>query len=191
MMQVRRAIRGAAAWAALAGLGMLSGCMSADPCGRPSLMSRLGCRPRCTDTACSGSMGVSAMPVSSGAITSELPFSPGGPGCCAGGPELPPSGDPLFSGPAYNGASNNPFPPPNATWGSPITLPPGASLPSGAVPYPGGNAVPYPGGNAIPAPPRGTLPTPTPEPGPMRLTPVPNGSFAQPTPANPSSRKGT
>jgi hypothetical protein len=176
MMRFRRATGAALALAALAGL--LSGCMSSDPCGRPSLMSRLGCRPRLFD----GNGHATA--VSSGALTSDLPITGGGTGCCDG-PILPPSGVPgegLY--PGISGGFNGSGLPPGAVLGEPINLPPGASLPPGAVPMPGGSFPPS--GGSFPPP--NMLPAPTPEPGPMQLAPVPK-SYAEPTPATPSSRK--
>jgi hypothetical protein len=181
MMRVRRATCGAAALAALAGL--LSGCMSSDSCGRPGLMSRLGCRSRTTGSVCSGSMGMTASPVSSGAfvgepVGSDFPIGGSGPGCCDG-PSLGPSGFPgegMYSG-MHQGFNGSSLIPPGAVMGEPMTLPPGAKLPPGAVPMPGGSFAPS-----------NVLPAPTPEPGPMQLTPVPKG-YAEPTPATPSSRK--
>ena len=98
MKRVRLAACGAMAWAALAGL--LSGCMSSDPCGRPGLLGRIGCRHRCCEMTYSGPMAAPAMPVSMGPVMSRAPFT-GVPDCCDGG-ALPPSavpGESLYSGP--------------------------------------------------------------------------------------------
>lgn len=173
-----------AAWAALlAGLGLLSGCQSCDPCtgGRPSLMSRLGFRPR-SQVVYEGPIGTA---VSSGAhigggypITSGLPISSfGGGDCCEGTGlgGLPPS-------PFYSGGSE--------ITGGPILDAPFHSNGGGIPLHSNAGPILQPR-NGVPAmpPAMNTLPPPTVIPGEPRLAPVPGGGLAQPTPATPSSRR--
>ena len=179
MKRVRLATCGALAWAALAGLGLVSGCQSMDPCGcRPSLLSRFGCCRGRSDVIY---QGTPAMPVSTAPLmgdvpfTGELPFT--SPGCCDGS-ALPPSampGESLYSGPILGGEDfHGPMLPPSGRMGAPIMMPNGPLPPGGP-------------GNG---PPPATLPSPLPESNQFQLTPVPNGGgYAQPIPARPSSRK--
>lgn len=171
------------AWAALAGLGLLSGCMSYDPCCRPSLMQRIGSRMRC-GCACATPCCTTAqaIPVSAMPVTSELPLTPGCPSCGGGGPILPPVTPGFTGGPDFVPGSILPE-------GGPVL--PYSDMSSGPIVMPGGptQAPPLaPPLNGAPAP--STLPTPTPIPGsPPQLTPVPNGGLAPRTPAPPTSRR--
>lgn len=148
-----------ATWAALAGLGLLSGCRSTnpcDPCEDRGFFSRI----------CGGRRNgvfhgpVSATPVSSMSLGSD----------CCDGPIL---GDPPFGGPGMSVL-------PGPSFDGGMGLPPITTMPSMAAP-------PITGLPAGPFPPMTTLPTPTPGLAPP-LAPVPNGNgLATPTPAGPST----
>lgn len=181
MKRVRLASCGA--MAALTAL--LSGCMSSDPCGRPSFFSRFGCRPRCCSEMTY--QAPTMTPVSAAPLMSGIPFTgvPSMPSCCNGG-DLPPSampGESWYSGPILTSpgpmldGGHDAFPGPllgPGKMGAPIMMPH-----NGSPPMQGG-----------PVPPPQMLPAPLPDSGGvLPLTPVPNGGFAQPTPANPSSRR--
>jgi hypothetical protein len=162
-----------ASWAALAGLGLVAGCQSPDPCSsgcglfNGGLMSRLGMRPRC----CEGVPVSSGFPVADAGLGGTCPCpSNGGPALPSSDISFPTEG---FPGPAFPGANNLP---PGAT-----NVPPGTTnVPPGAT-----NVPPA----AINGTPGGILPVPTPVPGQPPLAPVPSGNgFAQPSPATPSSR---
>src|SRR5262245_48572831 len=106
-----------AAWAALASLGLLSGCQSSDPCGcRPSLLSRLGlrCHSRATEA-----------PVSSMPITTLAPD------CCEG-PILGNAVPYGIPSPGINGGpfleSAPPYPGFNGT-DAPLVVPPDTRIP--------------------------------------------------------------
>ncbi len=122
-----------ASWAALAGLGFLSGCQSCgtsscDPCGRPGLfngglMSRLRGHGNGTTVIQDGSgygMPIDATPVSG------LPNG-GCSSCANGGPMLPP-----YDGTQLPPPGSAPFPgSPPTTLPAPSPMPPLAPVPSG------------------------------------------------------------
>jgi len=194
MKRARLASCRAMAWAAVAGLGLLSGCQSMDPCGcRPGLLSRFGC---CSRSAGAIYSGPSAPPMAE-PMTNGMPFvgEPPmmGPGCCDGGAPSAVPGESLYSGPILGGDDfHGPALPPWGQMGAPNGLPPNG-LPSNGLPSNGlpPNGLPPGSGGPFPGSPPSTLPAPMPEAnGQLPLTPVPNGNgLAQPTPANPSARR--
>jgi hypothetical protein len=133
------------AWAAVAGLGLLSGCHTSDPC-RPSLMSRMGCcKGRCTPTCTQGTTTIAApvvsMPMMGGGIpfTGESSFGLADPGsCCNGG------GGVGFGG--FDGGGG-PILPPSAVPGESLYTSPMLSAPVHGNGYPHGPAL---GGGQLP-----------------------------------------
>jgi hypothetical protein len=131
MKRVRQATCGALAWATVAGLGLLSGCSSMDPCCRPGLFDRLGCRSRTM-----GTMGpIYEAPTSGVPFTGEFPM--GMSDCCNGG--MPPSampGESLYSGPILgDDYFHGPSLPPSGKMGAPFMPPSGPFQPMPGSPY--------------------------------------------------------
>ena len=162
-----------ASWAALAGLGLLTGCQSSGTsCNgngngglfRGGLMSRFGNRSRCCDPVCAGTTvgaPVEGLPVSNGFLLGDMPTGGSCPTCNGAG--LPSHGNEV------------PFAP-----GATVVPDHGPSLPPGAT-------------NLPPSPPAGgMLPSPTPIGDQPALAPVPSGNnYARPIPAPPTSRNPT
>jgi hypothetical protein len=158
-----------ASLAAVAGLGLMSGCASfgcGDPC-HPGLLTRLGLRHRAPECCGCPCPCAAALPVTPDCCAGGFAGGYGG-DCCGGG----------FCGgvPGYAGAGAFPG-------GGPfIPVSPGAvpemapGLPPGAI-----TTVPPPGALPPPAegPPR-LAPVPAPVP---PMPPAANGRFADPTPA--------
>lgn len=157
-----------ATWAAVAGLGLLAGCRSTNPCDpceqQQGFFSRL-CGRR-NGSLCGSVVGT---PVSSMSLGGD---------CCEGGPVL---GDPPFagvSGPVMHGGFDSGMALPPISTSPDLGFPPGAIAPPLSAP-------------PLSMPPMTALPAPTPS-GPPPLAPVPNGNgLATPTPAGPSSMSRT